>query len=746
MLFGNKLQEEIYQPWATYYLDYNGLKKLLKENVILQNNWSEEDEQKFVTTLDGNLEKVYNFQFEKYNELNGMLDKLTTVLNVKDTAFDLNKTLNKLDEILVLAQELDHFQRLNYTGFFKIVKKHDRLHPEFNVRPLLNVRLKNLPFHSEDYSPLLYKISTIFQFLRENYDINQSVKNLSSFNDYDNSEFQSFKFWIHPDNLMEVKTTLLRRLPVLFFNNANSRLGDDDDDDDDDDDAENKTDPTINCIYFDNPNFDIYNSKLTKSEDSSTLRLKWLGSLAKNSKVSIEKKNFDPNLENFNINEKIVIKKKNINGVLHNNLSFIKRKNDETEMFKTFATFIEEHHLQPVLRTTYKRTAFQIPGDDKVRITIDSNLMFIREDLFDQQRPIRDPSNWHREDIDSNPNYEKFLRTGEYSKFPYSVMEIRIKKFSSKRKILWIEDLINSHLVKEIPNFSKFIHGISLLFLEDDHLDNIPFWYNELEQDIKVDPTQYFKQQQPQIQNDEENLNNFKKLISNHNNLNLRKLFSGLLILGTEEELNQLSRNKVVIEAIDEDESDDDDLDGDLVTSDDFPSPTEGSIKNKLDVDSEDDEIELPPGVIKPESYIKNQGPLKIEPKVWLANERTFNRWLHVTTLLSTLTFVIYSSANRANSYDVSTYLAYVYFGLTLFSGLWAYYIFQKRRQIIMERDAKHLDNMVGPLIVALGLVGALVFNFITGFKAVYGSNTVSGFYEQFPNHEPIHKFIANMI
>ncbi|CAH6721871.1 vacuolar transporter chaperone 2 [[Candida] jaroonii] len=744
MLFSNKLDQEIYQPWKQYYINYNNLKKSLKENIILV-NWSEKDEQNFVAQLDENLEKVYNFQHQKYDELNDQLNTLTNKISAKgEEKFELNDFLTKLDEILELAQQLDHFQRLNYTGFIKIVKKHDRLHPEFSVKPLLNVRLKSLPFHSEDYSPLLYKISSIFQFLRENYDINQSLKNLSSFNDSDNSNFQSFKFWIHPDNLMEVKTSILRHLPVLVFNQQPSSkdYGYDDSDDDEVSD-ESPNDPIINCIYFDNSNFELYNSKLTKLSNSSSLRLKWLGNLSSNLKILMESKNFDQSSENFNINEKVMVKKKNINAIINHNETFLKKQKDDDDgkLIKQFSSFVHDQHLQPVLRTIYKRTAFQIPGDDKVRITIDSNLLFIREDSFDQQRPIRDPKEWHRLDIDSNSNFEKYLRTGEFSKFPYSVMEIKIKKFSSKRKILWLDDLINSHLVKEIPNFSKFIHGIAALFLEDDHLDNIPFWFNELENDIKIDPRQYFQQSTntPKIQNDEENLNNFKKLINNQNNLNLRKSFSGSLLLGSEE----FEQNKPVENGIEEDideESDDEE------TSSTETAPSLNLLQsNKLDVDSEDDEIELPPGVIKPESYIKNAGPLKIEPKVWLANERTFNRWLHVVTLLSSLTFIIYSSANKANSFALSTYLAYIYFALSLFAIFWSYYIFETRRQIIMERDAKHLDNMIGPLIVAVGLILGLIFNFSFGFSRIYHAvlETDNEFYINHPFHHKIHKFIA---
>lgn len=765
MLFGNKLAQEIHEPWKEYYIDYNQLKRLLKENVILQGSWNEKDEQSFVSYLDDNLEKVYSFQHQKYDELNTQLNNLQTKIQQADAKFDLNGFLNKLDELLTTAQELDHFQRLNYTGFTKIVKKHDRLHPEYSVKPLLNVRLKNLPFHSEDYSPLLYKISALFQFLRENYDVNQNLSKLSSFNDNDTSNFQSFKFWIHPDNLMEVKTTILRHLPVLIFNSNGTVSGtglDEDEDDEDDYNDEfgynDKYDPTVHCLYFDNQNFDIYNSKLTRQPNSSTLRIKWLGDLSKVKSVSMEKKNFDPSSEHYNINEKISIKPKNVNSLIHNKLTFLKRKStEEVELFKQFSGFIAEHNLQPTLRTVYKRNAFQIPGDDKIRITIDSDLLFIREDAFDSQRPIRDPNSWHRTDIDSNPNFEKYLRTGEYSKFPYAVMEIKVKRFSSNRKILWIDDLINSHLVKEIPNFSKFIHGISSLFLEDDNLDNIPFWFNELEQDIKVDPREYFTEKKNSItkESDSDNLNKFKSMVSNSNNLNLRKSFSGALLLDDDNgkiigdtTIAEVGPSRPIQRLQNDDGSDDSDNDMDESSEDYEPdlSTVGPSSSNKLDIDSEDDEIELPPGVVKPESYIKNAGPLKIEPKVWLANERTFNRWLHVTTLLSSITFIIYSSANKANSYELSNYLAYGYFALTLFSGIWGYYIFMTRREIIMERDSKHLDNMLGPLIVAAGLIIALIFNFSFGLKKLYQKQEFIEFLNEHPLHQSIHNFIAESI
>ena len=71
---------------------------------------------------------------------------------------------------------------------------------------------------------------------------------------------------------------ILRHLPVLIYNSTNNGDDDDDDDDDDDEDDNNKHitgGQTINCLYFDNDHFDLYNHKLTKLNNSSTVRIRW---------------------------------------------------------------------------------------------------------------------------------------------------------------------------------------------------------------------------------------------------------------------------------------------------------------------------------------------------------------------------------------------------------------------------------------------------------------------------------------
>ncbi len=181
MRFGKTLQNSIYTPWTSNYIDYAKLKKLLRENDSSENNetaWTEEDESRFVEELiNVQLEKVNAFEVNTYKHLRektteceakldsligsdglGKPDKESGDNNHHDEQDLLHSVLEELDNITKEVNELEKYSRLNFTGFLKAAKKHDRRRgSRYRVRPLLQVRLAALPFNSEDYSPLLYR-------------------------------------------------------------------------------------------------------------------------------------------------------------------------------------------------------------------------------------------------------------------------------------------------------------------------------------------------------------------------------------------------------------------------------------------------------------------------------------------------------------------------------------------------------------------------------------------------------------
>lgn len=133
-----------------------------------------------------------------------------------------------------------------------------------------------------------------------------------------------------------------------------------------------------------------------------------------------------------------------------------------------------------VMRTFYNRTAFQLPGNASVRISLDTELTMVREDNFDGSD--RTNGNWRRTDFGIDHPFEA-VSAKEKELFPYGVLEVKLATKVGEEPPQWIRDLINSHLVEAVPKFSKFIHGCASLMPE--RVDLVPFWLPQMDQDIR---------------------------------------------------------------------------------------------------------------------------------------------------------------------------------------------------------------------------------------------------------------------
>lgn len=704
MLFSQKLNDEVYEPWREHYIAYDQLKKLLKEsNPTAQ--WTDADETRFVETLDKELDKVYGFETKKFDEISERIgaveQQVSRVQGTEPHALDA-----VLEQILQDATHIDKFRRLNYTGFTKLVRKHDRLHPQYHVMPLLHARLRALPFHGERYSPLLKRLGEVFTKIDGSGKPGSHVPGSVRAQKFHSRGYVTLQFWVHPDDLMEVKTRVLRRLPVLVYNRE------------DDDEADR--DPYVTSLYLDNSDFALYKSTLDidEAQDDSqlkgkTLRLRWYGSLSEKPEIVLEEHDeTDGRITRINIKEKA------INKFLAGNDEVVKKQarkmrerhasqqavEDYETAAKELMSMVCDNHLQPLLRTVYRRTAFEIPGDDRVRVILDQDILFLREDAFNKDRPIRDPSNWHRPDLDMPGRFnQQLLRKGEFARFPYSVLEVRLKSDADKgvETLPWINELCSSNLIKEIPHFTKFLQGVAVLYGDNENLDSLPFWLSEL------DPKH--EGETPNAASSSADLGANPGVPTLGNSKFTPAKFTAPKFDSADEEEFDSEDSGLLDEVIDGD------IDVETNPEDYVGVPTR--ISKLDDEESEDDEVFLPPGVEAPAEWIKNQSSPKVEAKVWLANERTFNKWLHITCLLSALTFTLYSSVSRAASPHIATIVSYVLFALTIFSGLWGYSQYLLRVKYIKERGDRPMDAPLGPLVVAIGLFLALVLNFVAMYK-----------------------------
>lgn len=763
MRFGQTLESSIYPAWRDQYIDYAKLKKLLREDESQPNSpagsqsstqWTEEDEGRFVDELvNVQLEKVHAFHkdtLEKLRDRTAKCEAKLDTIAVADVAerggessdengkkkvpseSEKNKILDEvkseLDGISKETSELEKYSRINYAGFLKAVKKHDRKRGDnYRVRPLLQVRLAALPFNKEDYSPLLYRLSTMYSFVREH--MQDKTKRDSIVPELEGkSTYTSYKFWVHPDNLLEVKTMILRNLPVLVYNPQTSKIAEG-----------NQPDPSITSIYFDNPSFSLYNKKVDHGEASS-LRVRWYGQLNAKPELWLEKKTVYE--DNTSRDARFKSKEKYIQRFIEGEYKMDKQiqkladragadsleVKDLKSSVEEVQTFIQENKLQPVLRANYTRTAFQIPGDSRVRVSLDTDLVFIREDALDHDRPCRDPSTWHRTDIDNQEMEYPFtnIRKGEINRFPFSVLEITTR---TNRRYEWIEDIMHSHLVKEAPRFSKFVHGVAELF--EDYVNTFPFWLSETETDIRRDPQQAFEEEQAKKQKEREDEFAVGSLIRSTPGLSPRHRGHQGAVMSPVKSPNLTSSFKdskrksqlgtvTIAENTQTNETAGEPDEDETGTSAHLPA-TNGSATSRLAdlfpsfstskyAAAKRAHVKLPPGVSEPTSWIKDQGPVKVEAKVWLANQRTFIKWQHVSILLFTLGVGLFNAAGKHNT--IARALAVVYTCVALFTAAWGYGIYMWRSDLIKKRSGKEFDAMAGPIVVCIGLIVALLLNF----------------------------------
>ncbi|KAL8700638.1 MAG: hypothetical protein Q9224_000876 [Gallowayella concinna] len=745
MRFGKTLQSSTHEPWESKYIDYSKLKQLLREDANAKGRgsadsndhyWTEEDEGAFVDELvNVQLEKVNAFHDEIYKSLRDRLTDCETKVqkiaaSEKNEASDdhlpkatadsddaqqtLPELLEKLDNITMEINELERYSRINYTGFLKAAKKHDRRRgSQYRVRPLLQVRLAALPFNSEDYSPLLYQLSAMYSFVRQRMEGEQKKAVAEPESKEKEASYKSHKFWVHPENLLEAKTYILRRLPVLVYNPQTSKVVE-----------SGQQDPRITSLYFDNPGFALYSAKVGKNTGASSLRLRWFGHLNDNPEIHIEKKTTEENGDSEEV--RLPIKMKYIQEFISGEYKMEKslnkvqeRQGTESDAFVRLQSsvediqgFIKDNQLQPMLRANYTRTAFQIPGDDRVRISLDTDVAFLREDSLDQERPCRDPSDWHRTDIDDNEMDFPFsgIRRGEISRFPYALLEIKIRDGANKKTNEWVQDLMSSHLVKDAARFSKFVHGVAQLF--EDHVNSFPFWLSDLETDIRRDPATAFQEEQDKKAKQAEE----EQAVGSYMGTSASQAFTAAVGSPVAKHIDAKSAD--ILDPKDHDESKDPDIgdDEDQITDEPawksrgIPSFLPSFSGSKYGRSRQREATRLPPGVEEPGRLIKDTGPVRVEPKVWLANQRTFIKWQHISVLLATLSLSLYNAAGENNS--VARSLAVAYTLIAAMAGIWSWWIYMVRSRMIEARSGKDFDNVYGPIIVCVALIIALCLNF----------------------------------
>lgn len=266
-------------------------------------------------------------------------------------------------------------------------------------------------------------------------------------------------------------------------------------------------DSAITSIYYDNPeNWDLYEGRLKKSEGAEAIRLRWYGGMDVE-QIFVERKTHREDWTGEkSVKARFGIKEKNVNAYMRGDLLpaaiFEKARKDgkkpakqideDERLAKEVQYSIIRKGYEPVCRSFYNRTAFQLPADARVRISLDTELTMVREDNLDGKK--RSGDNWRRMDIGIDWPFSQ-LPPEDIERFPYAVLEVKLQTQVGQEPPEWVRELVASHLVEAVPKFSKFIHGTATLF--PDRINLLPFWMPQMDVDIRKPSTSQFGIQRP---------------------------------------------------------------------------------------------------------------------------------------------------------------------------------------------------------------------------------------------------------
>ncbi|KAK1820069.1 vacuolar transporter chaperone [Friedmanniomyces endolithicus] len=481
MRFGQQLRSSLIKDWYHYYISYEELKDSLRSTnfshspAIQQGKhadeeWSEDDEKRFVNKLEEELDKVFTFQQVKSQEIirriNSTEKEVNEVIARTQSAEQDERTRanapsedeymlleEDLSDIIADVHDLAKFTQLNYTGFQKIIKKHDK-QTHWHLKPVFAARLNARPFFKDDYDGTVVKLSRLYDLVRTRG--SPIMGDSSAGGKQQNFVRQTTKYWVHPDNITELKLIILKHLPVLVFNPSKEF---------------ERKDSAISSIYYDNTDtWELYQGRLKKTEGAEAIRLRWYGGMEVDT-IFVERKTHREDWTGEkSVKARFSMKEKNINAYMRGDMTteqiFEKARregkksekeiNELEQLAKEIQFRVIDRKLVPVTRSFYNRTAFQLPGDARVRVSLDTELTMTREDNMDGKRRTGD--NWRRMDIGIDFPFSQ-LPPGDVELFPYGVLEVKLQTAAGQDPPGWIRELTASHLVEAVPKFSNLLFG-----------------------------------------------------------------------------------------------------------------------------------------------------------------------------------------------------------------------------------------------------------------------------------------------
>mmetsp|Transcript_7106 Transcript_7106/g.8229 ORF Transcript_7106/g.8229 Transcript_7106/m.8229 type:complete len:732 (-) Transcript_7106:369-2564(-) len=644
-------------------------------------------EETFLRKMDYELAKVEKFTLQKVSEWRFKIEEVEAAKSEGEESRAY--MMEKADEIANDFLRLEKYVNINFMACHKILKKHDKNLPNVPCKAFYVSRMHAQAWVRGDYSDLVVRLSHIYSSLRDDHIVKE------------NNEQQSFlrsttKYWVKTEDVSRVKYYILRHLPVFL---QKTSTGESDS-------------QFTNSVYLDNDQLELYHGRLEKSPGAIALRCRWYGN-GTPQLVFIERKtHHDKWTGEVSVKERFTVDESEVHQALTNTYPIAEKKKEmlakgksqkECDEWETLVREITQvcvsKQLVPTVRTQCMRTAFQIPFDATVRISLDTNLCMISERGYD----LNNMKTWFR-------NPEWILQPNEITRYPHAVLEVKLELGGGDTSApKWVTDLQNSGLIYECHKYSKYCHGTAVLLPED--VRSVPYWVDDVTLRESI-------------------------IASGGGRILMEPgtgpapganaIYDHLLPFGDQN--NDRSQTAVgrtyVSVAAAKGITGDQAHAGNVPTgfglnTDFYGKKNAGGLNDDDDEDTDEQGCcawifpfcsrynQYADNVVAPTSF------QKVEPKMFFANERTFLHWLHYAVVLSSIAAAVLSmSEDPADEWR--QWYAMSLLPISLFFCLYALHIFLWRQEQIKNRIPSRWDDPIGPILLGSVMVLVLTGNFFT--------------------------------
>lgn len=732
MQFGKYLEANERGDWRPYYINYKALKDLIKLgaeeasresvgqdgspratslSVVRAAGRKDSAEERFFRRLEAEVSKIGAFTAELVSQLRNRMSKIqaevASIAGKNDDAAE-KKRERLLDEAKAFGDEflsLEKYVNLNYMGFHKILKKHDKNIPTAPCRQFYVAHLHNQPWVQGNYSDLMVQLSNVYSQLRGDQLAEAAGGSAQAF------KRSTTKYWIKTDDVTTVKRIIIENMPVFVFNQDNYS-GDS---------------QLVNSVYFDNESLELYHGRLDKKPGALAIRVRWYG--PNEPKLCfIERKTHRESWKGEkSVKERFTLPEDKVVPYIEGEYTVEKYCDDlrakgksDADIDKAAVLFmeiqrsIESKQLKPFIRTQYMRSAFQMGHDRTVSFTLDTNLIMLKEN------PEGHPTcalagRWYRD-----PKLP--IHRTEITRFPHAVLEIKLALPDGQAPPEWVQNMMSSGLITEVHKMSKFIHGTAVLFPE--LVQAVPYWIDDesIRESIKQsgpDPNEV----EPSyvtcyILDAELCVIPFKSCFFLEYMLMVPryKITFGCRApdANAQEMHNRKPRKRGQVAA---------EASHPLLGN----APTLALMQSSGQTDAH---METPWW----NPFYKHEGPRtvipqRLEPKTFLASERTFLSWLHMSITLSSIAAALLAFGSTAKkikdpmhvlSKNLVEFIALMLLPLGIFIVAYALMVFLWRNSQIALKQASYIDDRRGPLLLAALVVSALSAIFVVSCVDLY--------------------------